>query len=293
MLNHQMRDRVLRHAGRPMHTALSGLLIAVGQRHGHTEVTTCSPGVCLVLQGAKQLVVGDQVLRQGPGHTFASAIELPATRCVYETEDGRPYVAVGLIVDVAMLAEFVKDVPVPPSTTAAFNLGSASDALLQAWNHHLALLDTPDDITILAPLRERELLYRLLQSPHGPLLRQMVRDDGKPEPILEAIEWLRTHFDQPLAVKTLAETAGMSVPSFNRHFKAATSTSPLQYQKTLRLQAARHLLARDANAAQAASAVGYGSPSQFSREYARYFGRTPKQDGIRLGTEFQDSPGLV
>ena len=298
MLN-QMRDQLIRHAGRPAApTRLPRLLNVVARQHGEPEATTCGPGVCLVLQGTKQLVVGDQVLRQGAGHSFASAIALPATRCVYETDGGEPYVATGLIVDVVALADLARDLPGPAPRTAegAFNVIGSSVELLTAWTNYLALLDAPDeDVAALAPARERELLYRLLQSAHGPMLRQMVRDEGRQAQVLQAIEWIRAHFDERLSVEMLASLAGMSVPTFNRHFRAATSTSPVKYQKTIRLQAARHLLAKRLNVTETAFAVGYRSSSQFSREYARHFGRPPKRDSASLlvDVDVDDTGGLL
>jgi AraC-like DNA-binding protein len=291
----QMRDRLVRHAGAaPAEAPVPRLLTVVARHHGQSEVTTCDPGVCLVLQGAKQLVIGDKVLRQGAGHSFASAITLPATRCVYESDRGEPYVATGLIIDVDALSDLMKDVPAAftGGSEGSFNVIASSMELLQAWNNYLALLDAPDDIAALAPARERELLYRLLRSDHGPMLRQMVRDENRPAEVLHAIEWIRAHFDEPMTVGMLAGRAGMSVPTFNRHFRAVTSTSPLNYQKTLRLQAARHLLATRLNITEAAYAVGYRSTSQFSREYSRHFGRPPKQDS-KLLVHAEEPAGLL
>ncbi|MDQ0393773.1 AraC family transcriptional regulator [Labrys monachus] len=284
MLN-QMRDRVLRHAD-PMRreTAIPRLGIGVLRQHSVPATTMCGPGICLVLQGAKQMLVGTKLLRYSAGSCFASLIELPTTRIVFETEGRKPYVATSLTIDPALCLAVLSDLPAAPSnkTVPAYNVTTVSRELLAAWDHHLALLDMPNDIPALAAPRERELVYRLLQSSHGPLLRQIARDEGKLAQVRRSIDWMRHHFAQPLPMKELAEIAGMSVPSFNRHFRAATSTSPLQYQKTLRLQAARRLLATDADAAHAAYAVGYESASQFSREYSRLFGQPPKQHASQL-----------
>ncbi len=157
-----------------------------------------------------------------------------------------------------------------------------SEKLLEAWDRYLSLLDEPDDIPILTAPRQRELLYRLLQSGHGPMIRQMSRDSGQLSQIRRALDWMRGHFEQRFSMEALAEIAGMSVPSFHRNFRAVTAMSPLQYQKTLRLQAARRLLAVDADASRAAYEVGYESPSQFSREYSRLFGLPPKRDAEQL-----------
>ena len=281
----QMSRRVLCHAdGVRSETPIPRIGIGVLWRHSVPAMTMCGPGVCLVLQGAKQMLVGNRMLRYGAGSCFASLIELPATRCLFETENDKPYVATSLTLDHSLFIALMDDLPSTASnrTVPGFSVAAVSRELLEAWDRHLALLDMPGDIPVLAPSRERELLYRLLQSPHGPLLRQIAREEGKLAQVRRAIDWMRRHFSQHLPIKTLAEVAGMSVPSFNRNFRAATSTSPLQYQKTLRLQAARRLLATDSDAARAAYAVGYESASQFSREYARLFGRPPRQDALHL-----------
>ncbi len=147
----------------------------------------------------------------------------------------------------------------------------------------IRLLDQPADIPILAPLAERELLYRLLQGPQGPVLRQIALRDSHLSRIGRAIDWIRLHYDKSCRIEELAEIAGMSPSTFHRHFKAATAMSPLQYQKQVRLQEARHLLlVQSISAGGAAFAVGYESPSQFSREYTRQFGLPPARDAARL-----------
>jgi transcriptional regulator GlxA family with amidase domain len=154
--------------------------------------------------------------------------------------------------------------------------------LLDPWLRFLSLLDAPQDIPVIAPLLEREILYRLLQGPHGGVLRQIARADSRLCQVRNALAWIRTHYDQALRIGDLARMAGMSAASFHRHFKAATAMSPLQYQKSLRLQHARRLLIANEDAARAGYAVGYESASQFSREYARLFGAPPARDAVRL-----------
>ncbi len=166
--------------------------------------------------------------------------------------------------------------------TRGFGVSAVTPDLLDAWARLIALLDTPDDIPVLAPIHEREILYRLLKGPQGGVLRQIVRTDSRLSRVRQAIVWIRAHFDEMLRVEDLAERAGMSPASFHRHFKAVTAMSPLQYQKTLRLQEARRLLIASGGAARAAHMVGYESASQFSREYARMFGAPPHRDAGRL-----------
>lgn len=280
-----MIARVTRHtSGAKPKTALPRLGIGVMQAHEVPETRLCSTGVCLVLQGSKQMQVGGQLFRYGAGDCFGAMVEVPTSRYRIETAGDRPYVATSLEIDRSMLADLIAELPPGAGAEQApgFGVATASRELLEAWDHYLALLDTPADLPILAAQRERELLYRLLQSPHGPMLRQAVREDTHLARIRRVIDWIKQHFDEALPTSRLAEIAGMSIPSLHRHFRAATTMSPLQFQKMLRLQAARNLLATDADATRAAYAVGYESPSQFGREYARLFGRPPARDATYL-----------
>ena len=281
----QIRDRVMRHeSGVHTKTVLPQAVFAVVKRNSDPQSIMCDAGICLVLQGTKQLFIGEKMLRHQAGHSFASLVELPSTRCIFEVENNKPYVATGLSIDHSSLVRLMADLP--PSrqseTTSCFSEALADRELLEAWDRYLALLDTPDDIPALAAPRERELLYRLVQSPHGALLKQLAQDEGKLVQVKRAIDWIRGHFDEPLSIKALAEMTEMSVPSLNRHFRAATAASPLQYEKTLRLRAARQILAKSTNVTYAAYTVGYESTSQFSREYSRLFGHSPKQDAQAL-----------
>ncbi|MEO5934496.1 MAG: AraC family transcriptional regulator [Duganella sp.] len=290
----QMCRRVLRHETPSLSSPVPRLALGAF-RQTEPTIMAVEAGVCLVLRGAKQMMVGTKMLRYSAGACFASLIELPTTCCVFEMDGDLPYIGTGLSLDHEVFSALIADMPDAPSpkVVPTFNVQSMSRDVLEAWDHLLALLDTPDDIAVLAASRERELLYRLLQSPHGPLLRQIGRQEGRLAQVRRAIDWMRKHFDESFPIETVADIAGMSVPSFNRHFRMATSSSPLQYQKTLRLQAARRLLAADADATRAAFAVGYESPSQFSREYARLFGRPPKQDASRLRENILDVSSIV
>lgn len=281
----RMCSRVVRHATDVrMDTPVPGLGIGMVRAQGTAAPVACSSGICLVLQGAKRMIVGERWLRYAAGDSFASLIELPSTRSAVETEPDKPYVATSLRLNPDAIEALLPELPADPYQKGVppFGVASVSAELLDAWDRYLALLDSPDDIAVLGPLRERELLYRLLQGPHGPLLRKIARKDGRLAQVRHVIAWLQQHFDEAVPIGRLAELANMSTPSFNRHFKAATTLSPLQYQKMLRLQAARRLLSTNANVAQSAFAVGYESPSQFSREYARLFGVSPRDDAAGM-----------
>lgn len=273
-----------RHAGGPgFKTAIPRL--SIYKSHGTTPPVggLFEPKICLVLQGAKQIMIGEQVLRYDPATFFIASVELPVSGCIIEATQERPYVGLSLDLDRDTLAALISDVPGrAEAETQAFAVSAVTPALLDPWCRLLALLDTPADISVLAPLVEREILYRLLCGPQGALLRQAAREDSRLAQVRQAIGWIRDHYDRPLRIEALCALAGMSPASFHRHFRAATAMSPLQYQKSLRLQQARRLLVTSTEAARAAYAVGYESASQFSREYTRMFGLPPARDAVRL-----------
>lgn len=281
----KMRDRIIDHVeGIRAETPIPNLSLGVIRQSLIPETAFCEPMVCVVLQGVKQVLVGGDLIRYGVAHCFASAVELPATGCVLEAQIDKPYVAMGLTLDPALLANLIIELP-PASAlpqTRGFGVATVPQQLLEAFDSLLALLDRPDDIVALSKGREREVLYQLLRSPHAPMLRQALSADSQLARIRQVIKRIRQQFDKHLPVSVLADLGGMSAPSFHRHFKAATGMSPLQYQKTLRLHEARKLIVASVDAAKAAYAVGYESPSQFSREYSRLFRISPVRDAARL-----------
>ncbi|MET3650276.1 AraC family transcriptional regulator [Phyllobacterium ifriqiyense] len=284
----RIRTRVARHANPgSMETIIPSVSIAVAPDDAGPEFMLRGPGVCLVIQGHKKVVIGGEALRQDPGYTFAAVTELPMTRYLIAGNRSAPYLATGLKIDPATLASLFSDLDRMPirNVVPCFSIAEASGGILEAWDRLLELLDSPDDIRGLAAARERELLYRLLMSEHGPLLRQVVDDDGIFAQIRRVIDLMRVEFDKPKPIKMLADLAGMSVPAFNRRFRACTATSPLQYQKVLQLEAARRMLAKANDVSRTATAVGYSSPSQFSREYKRFFGVQPKRDALLMQSD--------
>lgn len=237
------------------------------------------PMMALILSGAKEIVIGDRHLRYDPASYFIATVELPASGCARLNRSSETYLAVSLDLDGDLLAPMLPDLDVPPPLAEpAFAVNPVTPALLDAWLRLLRLLDAPDDIAVLAPLHVQEILYRLLQGPQGPFLRQITRADSRLSRVRRAIALIRDRYDQPIHTQIIAEAAGMSPASLHRHFKAATAMSPLQYQKHLRLQEARRLIATGREVAAAAFAVGYESASQFSREYTRMFGVPPSRD---------------
>jgi AraC-like DNA-binding protein len=239
--------------------------------------------LCLVLQGAKEVMIGDRRLRYDPATCFIASLALPVSGRIARASRDEPYMSATLALDRKTVADLLADVPSNGNAGGAgFGVSPVTPTLLDAWSRFLQLLDAPQDIPVLAPLIEREILYRLLAGPQGDTLRQIVGADARLNQIQLAITWIRAHFDESMRIDRLARLAGMSPASFHRHFKAVTAMSPLQYQKNLRLQHARRLLISNEDAARAAYAVGYESASQFSREYARLFGAPPARDALRL-----------
>jgi AraC-like DNA-binding protein len=237
------------------------------------------PMMALILSGAKEIAIGDRRLRYDPASYFIATVELPASGCVKLDQPNEQYLAVSLDLDSDQLASVLSEADVPfPTAEPAFAVNPVTSELLDAWLRLLRLLDAPQDIAVLAPLCEREILYRLLQGPQGAIVRQIARADSRLSQVRRAIALIRDQFDRPLRVEALAKEAGMSPASLHRHFRTATAMSPLQYQKSLRLQEAHRLILAGRDVAAAGFAVGYESASQFSREYARLFGSAPSRD---------------
>lgn len=281
--------QVLRHAVSPYYeTPVPRLVVATQCAPTSGVATVYEPVTCLILQGTKQVVIGDQLLRYDASSYFVASLDLPAVGRVVEASPDKPYVAAALRIDRSALADLIASMDpagighAPPGDLAGFAVASVTEELVEAWAGLLSLLDRPGDVAMLAPLREREILYRLLQGPLGQQLCAIAQEDSRLSRVRRAILWMHEHYDGMLRTSALAEIAGMSVASFHRHFKAATAMSPLQFQKTLRLHAARRLLASGSEASRAAYSVGYESASQFSREYARAFGMPPSRDAERL-----------
>lgn len=272
-----------RHARAPGAGSIPRVSLHVAKETSWPVPTLYTPMLGMVLRGAKQVTIGDRTLRYGAGHYFIGSIDVPARSAIVEALPEAPYVAVRLGIDQEMLADLAVDIPKDDEgETVAFATGKATPELLDAWFRMLRLLDAPDEIATLAPLVEREILFRILRGPQGKVLRQAARNDCRVAQVRHAIAHLRANFARPVRIEELLEIATMSAATFHRHFRAATAMSPLQYQKALRLQEARRRLIADENPAGAAYAVGYESVSQFSREYSRMFGASPGRDAARL-----------
>ena len=264
-------------------TAIPRLFLARFSRPGHQMPSVYPPCLCVVAQGRKALMLGDERYVYDRSRFIVASVDLPVTGSVIGATAEQPYLCVMLELDPKEIASVLLDADWPMREEAmparGLFLSKASAAFIEAVLRLLRLVATPEDIRALAPLAEREILYRLLKSEEGWRLRQIAAGHGQARRIVKAIAWLKTHFHEGLRVDQLARDANMSVSSFHAHFKSVTAMSPLQYQKQLRLQEARRLLLTETvDAATAGHRVGYESPSQFSREYRRAFGAPPATD---------------
>lgn len=266
-------------------TPISRVWLSTGVEPTALRPGLFEPMLCLVLQGAKEVIVGEQLLRYDPASYFIASVELAASGRISEASPERPYVSVSIALDREALAALLPEVEAAPRAEAGvpgFAVSPVTPDLVDACLRLVRLLERPQEIAVMAPMLEREILFRLLQGPQAETLRQVARSDSRLSKVRRAIAAIRERYDRPLRIDELASNAGMSLASFNRHFRATTGMSPLQFQKSLRLQEARRLLVADHDAARAGYAVGYESASQFSREYARLFGAPPVRDALRL-----------
>ena len=261
-------------AARPM----AGLLLLAHDTQTSFEATVYEPVLCLILQGRKQVAIGEQSLTFGPGECLLVSHDLPVRSRITRA----PYTALVLEVDVAAVRKLydqLEDAALEEDPASAAETHRADPGLIDAFGRYLALADAPGDAKVLGPLIATEIHYRLLVAPFGGMLRRLIRHDSIASAVARAIGHIRDDLRSPIAVPDLARRVGMSTSSFHKHFKTITSTTPLQYQKELRLLEARRLLRTNgASVTTAAFDVGYESPSQFSREYARKFGVPPSRE---------------
>ncbi|MYN26765.1 helix-turn-helix domain-containing protein [Duganella sp. CY42W] len=263
-------------------TGIPRVAMVQGEIPEHLLAAVYDPMINLILTGSKTMTVGDRTFHYDPATYFVMSVDLPAVGAVHPAATGEPYLAVSLTLDPAIVAALIRDLPVPLCRTlfgSGFSVAPVNGELLDAWIRMLRLMERPDEIAVLAPAYEREILFRVLQGPLGWMLRDIASPDTALSRIGIAINWIRRNFTQQIRVEALAEMAAFSVSAFHRHFKAVTALSPLQYQKRIRLLHARtQLIAGQGSATSIAFSVGYESPNQFSREYARLFGQPPSRD---------------
>ncbi|MBU1243360.1 AraC family transcriptional regulator [Myxococcota bacterium] len=281
-------EKLIEHASRHFSTAgnghpqtaqpLDGLRLLRQDAPSSFEASLYEPVLCLVLQGRKEVAIGALTMSFGRQECLLVSHDVPVSSRITET----PYLALVFVVNLATVRELCAEVPAAAGDgepTRAVVTHQADSGLVDALHRYLALADSPDDVKVLGPIISREIHYRLLVAPFGGMLRSLFGHDGRVGAIARAIGHIREDFRFPIAIPDLARRVGMSPSSFHRHFKTVTETTPLQYQKELRLLEARRLLrSSGASVTTAAFEVGYESLSQFNREYSRKFGVAPSQD---------------
>jgi AraC-like DNA-binding protein len=242
--------------------------------------------VCIVAQGRKRAMLSDREYIYDPATFLVVSVDLPVIGCVVEASPDEPYLCLRLNLDLPVLTELMLEHGGGVASSGAapgLALSRMTPELLDSAVRLVRLLDKPADAPALAPLAEREILYRLLTGEQGRMMRHIACADSRLSQVSRAIAWIKRNFTGPFSIDQVAAEAGMSPSSLHQHFKAVTTMSPLQYRTQLRLQEARRLMVAEAmDAALAGFRVGYESPSQFSRDYSRIFGAPPATDAGRL-----------
>ncbi|QKT11836.1 AraC family transcriptional regulator [Rhodococcus sp. W8901] len=297
----EIRGRIAAHARPYMRTPIDGLLPSTVTVDSATpEYSLTEPLLVVMAQGGKRLLLGGHVYEYRAGECLVVTADLPVTGHYIDIDEGAPSLAMGLVLRPEAVAALVLQAPTERWSRGAggqpaITTGETDADLLDAVARMLRLLDHPADVPVLAPLIEREILWRLLAGPYGDTLRQIRLADSDVSHISRAIRWIRDNYAEPMRIDDLARLSNMSASTFHRHFRAVTSMSPLQFQKRIRLQQARSMLvAHPGDVAGVGHVVGYDSPSQFNREYRRQFGASPGQhaEGLRTNAEFS-RPGSL
>jgi AraC-like DNA-binding protein len=278
----------------PYPTAIEGFVILRSDQPKLPAYRLFQPALCIAIQGSKWATFGDFRYEYNAGQAMVVTVEMPPRGAVSEANPGEPFLGFVLVLDLAVLRELAEQMSSQPkSQTQASSASPAgvcvvdlSAEALDCLCRAMRMLETPATIPLLYPGLYRELLYWLLTGSGGGELLHTVIASSRENRLITAIHELKIRFAEPVRVNELAAIACMSSATFHRHFKATTGMSPLQYQKELRLLAARRLMLQNgSNVETVATEVGYESAPQFSREYARMFGRPPRRD-VRALAEF-------
>ncbi|WP_263833997.1 AraC family transcriptional regulator [Sulfurospirillum oryzae] len=257
--------------------------------------TLYEPSLCLIAQGSKAVGLGEELFSYDKNAYLISSVHLPARVQIQEASPEKPYLSLQLTFSMDQILEIFKEFDQEEDKGVSqpqcgLYFGENSSLLLDPILRLVRLLENPKDINILAPMITREILYRIVQDKGGAIIRQFAKNGSLAQRVSRAITMIKEDFAEPLRIETLAQKIGMSSSSLHYHFKRVTTMSPLQFQKSLRLQEARRLLmVEEMEASHVAFQVGYESPSQFSREYARLFGLPPIRDIKRIREAFESA----
>ena len=282
----ELRTLIARHARADETTAIDGVLLSTVDATGEPAAGTSGTVMAVIAQGAKRLALGDRIHDYRAGQYLVASVDLPITGHWLEASPSEPALGFGLVLRPSAIASLLLDAPTaleagtPPP---GLGVADAPPELLDAVVRTVRLLDRPEDRDVLAPMLEREILWRLVNGPLGRSVRQIGLADSSLTQISRAVRWITEHYDEPFRVAELARECSMSTSAFHRNFHAVTALSPIQFQKQIRLQKSRLLLVTGADdVATVGYRVGYESASQFSREYRRQFGLPPGRDAERL-----------
>ncbi|WP_431879405.1 AraC family transcriptional regulator [Amycolatopsis sacchari] len=285
----EFRDLLERHGRPDLDTAIGGVRICKADHTVSAGSSMSGTVFALVAQGTKRLALGGRVYEYGAGQYLVTSVDLPVTGYFADAAPGRPALGFGMTLEPAVIAELLLqagpgDLPRSPGTARlGIAVSDASDELVDAVVRLLRLLDRPRDRRALVPLVKREILWRLMNGEQGEVVRQLGLADSSLSHITRAVRWIRENYPRPFRVEELAQLSGLSVSAFHKNFQTVTGLTPIQFQKHIRLQAARLLLANQpTDIAGVGRRVGYDSLSQFSREYRRLFGEPPSRDAARL-----------
>ncbi len=259
---------------------LPGLFVVREACTTEFEAMVYEPVICLILQGGKEMTVGTRTLRVTEGEMLIVSHDLPVSSRIISVTQDRPYLSIVLPIDLDIihsLASQIDDFDDDPSSSLSLETCTADPDLIDALGRYVKLSDNPEEASVLGPMILREIHFRLLTAPNGRILRQLLSRDSHASRIAKTITFMQQNYHEVVSVADLSRIAGMSQSSFHEHFRSVTGTTPLQYQKDLRLIAAKNLLTGGApSVSKVAFKVGYESTSQFSREFARKFGVPPR-----------------
>lgn len=266
---------------------MPGLFLARSSKPTNPLHSVFKPAFCVIAQGSKEVLLGEEKFRYDPGHYLISTVDLPIVSRVVESSEKKPYLSVRLNLDASPVASVMTESAVElkrnRTSIKAMDVSSIDADLLDAVLRLVRLCEKPSELRFLSSAIIREIIFRLLKGEQGERLSHLFTSGGDTKRISKAIGHLRQNFAQPLKIETIAREFGMSISGFHHHFKAVTAMSPLQFQKQLRLQEARRLmLGEDLDAASAGFKVGYEDPAYFSRDYKKLFGAPPGRDIERL-----------
>jgi len=262
-------------------STIPNLFFYCADRPSKTVSYIQEPSICIVLQGEREIYLGKECQKFDNSNLMFCPVDIPLSMHIKHASSDHPVIVLSMKLNLVMIREILASIP-PKQQVKEGYLGikwQLDDAIMEAFERLVNLLDYPNDTEFLSSLIQQEIYYRLLSAQQGHKLRQLVINGSHTHRIAQATDWLKAHLDEPVVIADLASRCGMSVSGFHQHFKEMTQLSPLQYQKKLRLMEARRLIVmNDSQISQVAMQVGYESPSQFSREYKRLFGNSPNSD---------------